>query len=83
MATIPSLDWSKQRKGPHNPDEKDQLWGCVRCSPTDPPPGTVYLSNGDTVCANHLPTAPLNISIPRKPAEPITTGTLIESPYYP
>lgn len=51
MPSIPSLDWSKQKKNPY--DYSDQLVGCAVCPLDAMPPATLYLVNGTSVCAEH------------------------------
>lgn len=63
MATIPNLNWARQTTVPSQSEfeENDQITGCVGCAldlddnpaPT-PPPGTIYMFRGSSLCLNHL-----------------------------
>lgn len=62
MPTIPNPDWKKQTNTPSEEFEeegKDQLMGCIGCAVEDtpaptPPPGTIFMFRGSSLCINHL-----------------------------
>lgn len=62
MVTIPNLNWKEQTSTPSSEEyENEQLLGCVGCAvdslntpaPT-PPPGTVFMFRGSSLCITHL-----------------------------
>lgn len=62
MPTIPNPIWDEQTSTPSDTvgyNEKDQLMGCVGCAieetpaPT-PPPGTIFMFRGTSLCMTHL-----------------------------